>query len=178
VFGDSPFDRFYFGGDSAAISEPARRGWLLFNSPKVGCGGCHVAVHTDPRGGARALFTDHQFKNLGVGYKNGRMNDVGRYAVTGNPADWGKFRAPTLRNIALTAPYMHDGSLQTLEDVVEFYNRGGIPNPNLDPLMKQLHLSTDEQRNIVAFLRTLTSSVFEDTVALRRALLTPRSGRR
>src|SRR5262249_11754594 len=115
-----------------------------------------------PLGGAIAIFSDQRFHNLGVGYVNGRMRDTGRFEVTRDPEDWGKFKTPSLRNVAMTPPYMHDGSISTLEDVVDFYNRGGIPNPNLSPGIRPLYLSSRQKSALVAFLRTLTDSTIAD----------------
>jgi cytochrome c peroxidase len=168
VSGNSRFDRFYFGGDRTALTVAEQRGWALFNKPNMGCAGCHLPLHPDPRGRGAALFTDRSFHNLGVGYKNGRMSDVGRYAVTQNPRDWGAFKTPGLRNVALTGPYMHDGSLATLEDVIEFYVRGGIANPKLDVVIRPLELSASEKADLVSFLRSLTSEELRDRAAVER----------
>ena len=92
-------------------------------------------------------------------------NDLGLYEITGRPEDRWKYRTPSLRNIDLTAPYMHDGSLLTLEDVVRFYNEGGVENPLLDPLVRPLALTQDEQSQLVAFLRSLTGSNVDSLVA-------------
>ncbi|MNY09164.1 Cytochrome c551 peroxidase precursor [compost metagenome] len=141
----TPFER-YARGEQDAMSESAIRGAQIFHSPKGRC----IACHSGPD------LTDGQFHNLGVGLD--RPNpDVGRYAVTKNEADWGAFKTPTLRNVALTAPYMHDGSLSTLEEVVAFYNKGGIPSANQDPRIGPLNLSEQDQKDLVAFLRALTS---------------------
>ena len=94
-----------------------------------------------------------------------RVNDLGRYEVTGDPADRWKYRTPALRNVALTAPYMHDGSLATLTDVVEFYNRGGVPHETLDPLIRPLGLNAAEIGDIVAFLESLTGASIDAIVA-------------
>jgi len=103
------------------------------------------------------MFTDYAFHNIGVGVSDGRFTDPGRYTVTKDETDRGKFRTPTLRNVALTAPYMHDGSLATLKDVIDFYNKGGNPNANLDPAMKPLGLSDAEINDLIEFLQSLTS---------------------
>jgi cytochrome c peroxidase len=94
------------------------------------------------------------YANLGVGADK-PAPDVGRFAVTHDPKDWGTFKTPTLREIAHTAPYMHDGSLKTLEDVVEYYDRGGTPNQNLDQRIKPLRLSDPDKKDVVAFLNAL-----------------------
>ena len=97
-------------------------------------------------------FTDEVFHNTGVGWGGA---DVGRQAVTKQEADRGKYKTPTLRGVRLTGPYMHDGSLKTLEEVVEFYNKGGGANPNLDPVVRPLGLSKEELADLVAFLKAL-----------------------
>lgn len=171
LVGDSRFERFYLENDSMALSDSEKRGWELFRSGRAGCAGCHVPL---PEPGGRPdllVFRDNRFHNLGVGFRDGFMLDVGRYGVTGMASDWGAFATPSLRNVALTAPYMHDGSLATLEDVVAFYARGGIPNPNLDPVVRPVAFSEEERRDLVAFLGTLSTEWLADpgTVALRWA---------
>jgi cytochrome c peroxidase len=104
---------------------------------------------------------DLGFHNLGIGFAGGRFADAGRYRVTGVQSDLGAFRTPSLRNVAVTAPYMHDGSLATLEDVVDFYDAGGRPNPFLSPFIRPLYLDDYEKAALVAFLRTLTDQQFE-----------------
>lgn len=150
---DSPFDRFYYGKDSSALSPAARRGFDVFRNPRKGnCAVCHTV------GEGYALFTDDKFHNLGVGVDpEGELTDLGRYTVTGVEGDQGRFRTPTLRNIAETAPYMHDGSLKTLKDVVDFYVGGGNWNPWRDELIRPLtHLTREERTDLVAFLESLT----------------------
>jgi cytochrome c peroxidase len=143
VSGTSPYDR-YLAGDKKAMSAAAVRGLEIFNG-KGDCAACHKD----------SVFSDQSFHNLGVGMKAAKP-DIGREAVTSNPADRGKFKTPGLRNVARTYPYMHDGKTPTLEAVVEFHNTGGIPNSNLDPLIKPLGLSAREQKDLVAFLKALT----------------------
>jgi cytochrome c peroxidase len=156
VTGNSPFDRFYYGGDKKAISQAAQRGLKLFLSRKKGnCSTCHVI------GKKYALFTDNKFHNIGVGADaGGDFADAGRYAQSKNAADFGAFKTPTLRNIATTAPYMHDGSQTTLKDVVDHYVGGGTSNPNLD---KEIHsldfLTFNERADLKAFLESLTGSL-------------------
>ena len=142
VSGDAPYDRF-LRGEVAAMSAQERHGQWIFES-KGGCWKCH----TPP------LFTDERFHNTGVGVLDGRPEE-GRAAVTKERKDRGKWKTPTLRSVRLTAPYMHDGSLQTLEEVVDFYARGGNPNPHLDRKMKALDLSADDREALVAFLKSL-----------------------
>jgi cytochrome c peroxidase len=148
--GDAPFDRWW-AGDANAMNDAAKRGYDLFID-KAGCSQCHSIRQS------YALFTDHDFHNTGAGDEDGRL-DPGRDAETHNPDDKGAFRTPSLRNVELTAPYMHDGSLATLEAVVDFYSKGGEPNPHLSPLIRKLDLSKEEQADLVAFMKALTSPV-------------------
>jgi len=141
---NSPFDR-YLTGERTAISPEARRGMDIFQI-KAQCGSCHKGLD----------FTDHEFHNLGVAEPDSQQPDLGRYLVTKLEPERGAFKTPTLRNIAQTAPYMHNGTLKTLEEVVAFYNKGGGKNPHLDPAMTPLELSQQEQKDLVAFLITLT----------------------
>ncbi|HVO98168.1 MAG TPA: cytochrome c peroxidase [Bryobacteraceae bacterium] len=150
--GDSPFDRFLYKDDKTALSEAAQRGMKIFVDKKRGnCSTCHIIGET------YALFGDGKFHNIGAGINpNGEMTDLGRYEQTKVEGDKGAFRTPSLRNVALTAPYMHDGSLKTLKDVVDFYAGGGTSNPQLDPEIKELKLSGQERADLVAFLESLT----------------------
>lgn len=145
VTGDSPVDRFLLQEDSTALTPAARRGLELFRF-KAGCIRCHEPP----------LFTDENFHNTGVAWRDSVYADSGRRAVTGRLDDTGAFKTPTLRDVTLTAPYMHDGSLPTLEAVVEFYDRGGNPNRHLDPMLRPLNLTATERSDLVAFLRALT----------------------
>jgi cytochrome c peroxidase len=154
VSGNSRFDRYYFGHDPQAIGDSARRGLTLFQN-KAHCAQCHT-ISAD-----YALLSDNRFHNTGVGYHrfftylgysgNGLEGNL----VTNNKAR-GEYLTPSLRDVARTAPYMHDGSLATLADVVRFYNGGGTPNPFLDPRIRPLHLTAAEQNDLLAFLETLT----------------------
>jgi cytochrome c peroxidase len=148
VVGDAPFDKWW-AGDAAAMDDAAKRGYELFID-KAGCSQCHSLRQS------YALFTDNDFHVTGAGKDEG-AKDPGRWNVTKDEADRGAFRTPSLRNVALTAPYMHDGSLATLEDVVAFYDKGGEPHPHLSPLIHKLDLSKDEKADLVAFLKALTS---------------------
>jgi cytochrome c peroxidase len=180
---ESAFDRWYYGKQDAALSPAARNGFRLFTG-KAGCSGCH-RIDED-----HALFTDNALHNTGIGYQAAfakpttrsipvapgetlevtldrpfRRNDLGRYEITLDPADRWKYRTPSLRNIALTRPYMHDGSMTSLREVVTFYNAGGVPNENLDPLIRPLALSEAEIDDLVAFLRSLTGDNVDVIVA-------------
>jgi cytochrome c peroxidase len=173
---NAPIDRF-LGGDKTAISPPAQRGWELFNG-KARCSTCHGYVEAVP------LFTDDDFHNLGVGatridfaaasrkaaaaaaggrslddlsLSDAELSELGRFLVTKEERHLGAFKTPQLRNVALTAPYMHDGSEPTLASVIELYNRGGNPNPYLDGGMRPLGLDEQEKADLVALLETFTS---------------------
>lgn len=152
---DSPFDRWRFGHDQKAVNASAKRGFTVFSSPKKGnCAVCHVI------GKKYALFSDNKFHDIGVGVESGRISDPGRYEVTHNEADRGKFRTPSLRNIGLTAPYMHDGSLKDLKQVLDFYIGAGNSHANLD---KEIHtldfLTGQERRDLLAFLNSLNGDM-------------------
>ena len=146
--GETPFDRYEWDGITTALSNSAKRGLSLFRG-KARCSTCHIGTN----------FTDEAFHNLGAGEGAGQK-DAGRAAATGNSDDFGKFKTPSLRNVELTAPYMHDGSLATLAEVIEFYDQGGRPNPNLDEEMKPLKLSNSEKADLLNFLKNLTGPVF------------------
>jgi cytochrome c peroxidase len=162
VSGASRIDRFLVSNDQI-LTPLEHDGFHIFNG-RAGCSTCHQLFPLAPDGGAysRPLFTDFRFHNLGVGYRSGGFADTGRYGHSLIDAEWGAFRTPSLRNVARTPPYMHDGSLATLEDVVEFYSAGGRPNPNLSPLIGPLVLDEYEKAALVAFLRGLTDQDYED----------------
>jgi cytochrome c peroxidase len=185
IAGDSPFDQYRYGGEHDALNESQLRGLQLFTG-KARCVSCHTIEQT------QALFTDNRFHNIGVGFKRiagketetanaflkskreganvdvtvltmENMSELGRFAVTENATEVGAFKTPTLRNIAVTGPYMHDGSLETLEDVVTFYKNGGRLKET-DPLtpflsggIKPLDLSEQDEADLVAFMKALTS---------------------
>jgi cytochrome c peroxidase len=155
ISGNSPFDRYRFGGHKTALSPAAIRGLAIFEDKAKGnCATCHTIEEK------YALFTDGKFHNLGVGINSeGELTDVGRYEHTKSESDRGAFRTPTLRSIAKTAPYMHDGSLKTLRAVVDFYAGGGNSNPALDKDMKSLNLTSQERDDLVAFLESLTGEL-------------------
>ncbi len=143
--GNAPYDRAK-AGDENALSEAARRGMKLFFG-KAHCSACHAGPN----------FSDRGFHNIGVGMDRDDP-DLGRFLVSKLEGDKGTFKTPTLREIARTAPYMHDGSLATLEDVVEYYNRGGTPNPWLDEEIYPLKLTDQEKADLVTFLKEGLSS--------------------
>jgi cytochrome c peroxidase len=146
VTGNSPYDR-YQAGQKDALSPSAVRGMALFNG-KANCKTCHASFN----------FTDENYRNIGVGM-NEPKPDLGRYEVTKKEEDRGAFKTPTLRNLLQTAPYMHDGSETTLLEVVAFYDRGGIGNPQLSKDIKPLHLTEQEKLDLVAFLESLQGDV-------------------
>jgi len=141
--GDSPADR-YQAGDQTALADDAKRGLALFRG-KANCASCHLGPN----------LTDEGFHNTGVSLGV----DRGRLGVTGREEDRGKFKTPSLREVARTAPYMHDGSLASLDDVVDFYDGGGKPSSRLDPEVHPLGLSANEKHDLVAYLRSLTGVV-------------------
>jgi cytochrome c peroxidase len=158
--GGSPFDRYLYRGERDAISESAKRGFDIFLR-QGRCIQCHMIRCDDchPFGGTTAFFFNNRFHNLGVGFVRGLApQDAGRVEFTGRPEHTHAFRTPSLRNVELTAPYMHDGSIATLEDVVEFYARGGNPNVHLDPEIRRLNLTRQQKADLVSFLRSLTST--------------------
>ncbi len=189
VSGDSAFDRWYFSGETAAISDSAKRGFEVFLT-QGRCVSCHTVSQT------HALFTDSGFHNIGVGFSkiaadlesmaktyleakqqganvdvtvltNKNVSELGRFAVTSDITDIGAFKTSTLRNIDRTGPYMHDGSLEKLEDVVDFYNNGGKVKetdpdvPLISGGIRPLDLSDKQKDDLVAFLKTLTSPEYQ-----------------
>ena len=189
ISGDSPFDRYQYGGDLAAMSPAAIRGLKIFRG-QGRCVSCHVIEET------QALFTDNRFHNIGLGFarlagsesqvvaahlesrKKGasidqevltkdKTSELGRIVVSSELQDFGGFKTPTLRNIAKTAPYGHDGSLATLDDVVTFYNNGGRVketdpfSPYLDGGIRPLNLKKEQQADLAEFLKALTSPEYE-----------------
>jgi cytochrome c peroxidase len=138
----SPYDRFA-GGDATALTPDAQRGLTLFQG-KARCAVCHPSP----------LFTDDGFHNIGVGMQR-RQLDLGRAGITKRDGDLGAFKTPTLRNLTDTAPYMHDGSQVSLAETLDYFDRGGQPNPRLSPLIRPLGLSAAEKADLIAFLRSL-----------------------
>jgi cytochrome c peroxidase len=149
VSGNSPYDQ-YVAGDSGALTPTQRRGLALFRG-KANCAVCHLGPN----------LTDEEFHNTGVGWDKGSGRDGGRAKVSGDAADTGAFKTPTLREIHSTGPYMHDGSLATLADVIDFYDKGGEHNPYLSVEMQRLHLSSEEKSDLAEFLKALSGEVHE-----------------
>jgi cytochrome c peroxidase len=141
--GDSPFDR-YLAGDRDALTDEQRAGLRLFRG-KAGCTSCHLGPN----------LTDERFHNTGAGWPT----DEGRFAVTGAETDRGAFKTPSLRDAARTPPYMHDGNLATLADVIEFYDKGGTANPHLDREIRPLRLSPQEKSALATFLVALNGTI-------------------
>lgn len=185
IAADCPFDRYQYGGDETALSESAKRGLALYRS-KARCQECHAISEN------YATFTDNKYHNLGVGFERiqprlreiirevrmakqeGRepddavvskaeLSELGRFVVTGQMSDIGAFKTPSLRNIAVTGPYMHDGSLKTLKEVMELYNKGGEQNPFLGSV-RVLNLTDDEIDDVIEFMNSLTSPEYKHLV--------------
>ena len=147
--GDAPYDRFV-NGDRSALSAVEQAGLQMFRG-RGNCTACHVGPN----------FSDERLHDTGVAWSpsTSQFTDEGRATVTRRLEDLGAFKTPTLREVARTAPYMHDGSLATLEAVVDFYSDGGRPNPHLDPEIRPLHFSAEEKQILIAFLRSLSGSI-------------------
>ncbi len=188
IAGNSPFDRYFYGGETDALTDQQKRGFDLFVN-QGRCVSCHVIEQT------QALFTDNRFHNIGVGINNiqkdvpelatnfleaertvsevdvevltdARTSELGRFAINRDFDDLGSFKTPTLRNVAVTAPYMHDGSVETLKDVVVHYNNGGVTDVG-DPVndflsggIRPLNLEEEQIDDLVAFMEALTSPEF------------------
>lgn len=186
----SPFDRWYFGAEPEAVPRAAKRGFRLFTG-KANCSACHTieqgsalftdhGFHDTGLGWYRTMVESRSTAPVRVEIAPGQYvdmdraavrsvgdpqpNDLGRYEVTGDPAHRWQFKTPTLRNIALSAPYMHDGSFRTLRQVVEFYDQGGFPHEGIDPQIQPLGLSGDEISDLLSFLRSLTGDNVEELV--------------
>jgi cytochrome c peroxidase len=142
--GNAPYDR-YQAGDPAALSPAQVRGKDIFFK-KAACDSCHLGFN----------FTDGSYENIGIGMDKPIPADLGRFKITGREEETGAFKTPTLREIERTAPYMHNGSLGTLEEVVEHYNKGGIKNPYLNQRIKPLNLTDGEKQDLIAFLKSLS----------------------
>jgi cytochrome c peroxidase len=186
---NSDFDRWYYGKDKQALDAKAQRGFQLFNG-KASCSSCHSitrhhALFTDNNnhntgiGYAEAMGKTDKTRRVQVApgvyvdvattvitaVAEAKTNDLGRYEVTQKPEDRWKYKTPSLRNVSLTGPYMHNGAFATLQQVVEFYNRGGIANENLDPLIKPLNLTEPEIADLTVFLESLTGDNIKELVA-------------
>lgn len=179
----SPFDEWRFGNKTSAVTADVKQGFTLFI--RHGCGNCHTV------GERFAQFTDDKFHNTGIGFERSMnspretqlirlsetvtvktspsfpaesLNDLGRYEMTGISSDKWKYRTPTLRNVALTAPYMHDGSISSLGEVIAFYMKGGINNEGLDARILPFTLDKKEIKQLLSFLESLTSPHVEALV--------------
>ncbi|MDY7227827.1 cytochrome-c peroxidase [Hyalangium rubrum] len=196
--GSARFDKFIHGDDKA-LNASEKRGWALFNG-KARCNSCHAANIVSP------LFSDQKFHNIGIAahkqdfvqlarealtvVRTGdekqidelaletKFSELGRFLVTKKENDVGAFKTPTLRNVGITGPYMHDGSLVTLWDVMDHYNKGGVPNPYLDGGMQRLGLTEPEIDDVVAFLFALTDERYEKFNRQELARQTARKGKR
>jgi len=201
VAGDSPFDRYFYGGDAKALTDAQKRGFELFVN-KGRCVSCHVIEQT------QALFTDNRFHNIGVGINDiqndvpalageflmakatlaevdvkilgdKRTSELGRFAISRDFEGLGAFKTSTLRNVAVTSPYMHDGSLKTLKDVVVHYNNGGVTKEG-DPVndflsggIRPLNLTEAEIDDLVSFMEALTSPQFASLPSAARTEVKP-----
>jgi cytochrome c peroxidase len=169
----SPYDRYHYGGDDSAVSDSAKRGETLFFNQHLSCFRCHGGFNfSDATVSASTAGRQIEFHNTGLYAITGLFSypapNLGTYEYTKAPGDMGKFKTPTLRNIAITAPYMHDGSIATLEAVLDHYAAGGRTiesgphagvghnNPNKDPLVSGFALSRQERADVIAFLESLT----------------------
>jgi cytochrome c peroxidase len=179
---DSPYDRYRYGGDSRAISAAAKRGEVLFNSESLECFHCHSGFNfSDSTVHARSGFPEIAFHNTGLYNIDGRgaypPHNSGVYEITHQPKDMGRFKAPTLRNIELTAPYMHDGSVPTLAAAIAHYQAGGrtiasgksagvgSANPLKSNFISGFKLTKSEQQDLLAFLNSLTDLHFTQNPA-------------
>jgi cytochrome c peroxidase len=190
ISGRSPFDRWAQSGDQAAISQSAKRGYALFHSEKFECFHCHLGpIFTDHVTWMGKAFTDRPFHNTGLYNTDGAgaypFPNTGVEAVTKLPSDMGRFKAPSLRNVAVTGPYMHDGSIATLEEVLDHYVAGGrtiasgpnagngSTNPLKDPIIVVLTVTADERSDVIDFLKSLTDEVFLTDKAFSDPWVTP-----
>jgi cytochrome c peroxidase len=179
---NSPYDHYRYGGDPNAISASAKRGEALFNSEKLECFHCHSGINfSDSTVHERLAFPEIAFHNTGLYNIDGQgaypPNNSGTYEITSQPRDMGRFKAPTLRNIELTAPYMHDGSVATLADAIAHYQVGGrtiksgaysgigSANPLKSNFIAGFKLTDSDQQDLLAFLRSLTDLSFTQNPA-------------
>lgn len=147
ISGNSPYDKYFYQGRQNALNAAEKRGMELFFSSKTDCSSCHSDFN----------FSNYTFENNGL-YE--QYADSGRMRLTQLEEDRARFKVPTLRNVSVTGPYMHDGSIQTLEDVVNHYNAGGQQHVNKSELIRPLNLSNEERMDLVAFLNSLTDYEF------------------
>ncbi len=154
ISGGSRYDEFFFLKKNDALTDPEKRGMALFFSEKTNCAVCHEGFN----------FSNYAFENNGL-YEN--YPDAGRFRLTEDSSDVARFKVPTLRNVALTAPFMHDGSFSTLEKVVEHYNSGGKNHPHKSILVKPLGLTANEKADLVAFLESLTDEKFNSNMKFK-----------
>jgi cytochrome c peroxidase len=155
ISGNSRYDQFAYQNNTSVLTEEEKKGKDLFFSTKTNCSACHAGF----------LFTNQTFQNNGL-YE--QYADTGRQRITLLPIDRGLFKVPSLRNIALTAPYMHDGSFANLEAVIEHYNAGGVNNSNKSNLIVPLNLTVEEKSNLIAFLKSLTDNEFINNPAFKQ----------
>lgn len=146
--GNAPYDR-YHAGDKSALTPQQIKGLEVFK--KSGCINCHGGFS----------FSDDRFMNIGIGM-NSPQPDLGRYVLTHADKDWGAFKVPTLREVSRTGPYMHDGSIKTLEAVLDYYDKGGNKNKNLHPLIKPLHLSQEDKKSLLSFFESLSGEGWQN----------------
>jgi len=144
ISGNSPFDK-YVAGNKSALSESAVRGMKLFFSDRLKCSICHAGSN----------FTDEKYHSNGTKIESANP-DLGRYLVTNKESDKGKFRTPTLRDISRTSPYMHNGSIKGLNDLIDFYDKGGVTNKYKSSVIEPLRLTKEEKADLKKFLRSLT----------------------
>lgn len=154
ISGQSDYDKEFFYDIYHSMSDAALRGKQLFESERAACSSCHSGFN----------FTDYSFKNTGL-YEE--YEDSGRERLTQRVEDRALFKVPTLRNVEFTAPYMHDGSMRTLEEVVKHYNEGGKPHMNKSTRIRPLHLTQAEQSDLVAFLKSLSDTTFINNMHFR-----------
>lgn len=147
ISGNSAYDQYTFQGNKSALNDSEIRGMNLFFSSKTNCSSCHSGFN----------FTNYSFENNGL-YE--QYSDIGRMRVSGDPADESLFKVPSLRNVGVTPPYMHDGSVQTLEEVIEHYDQGGLNHPHKSNLIQPLNLTNQEKTDLIAFLHSLTDHSF------------------
>lgn len=142
ISGWSRWDRYRMG-DASALTPTEERGWEIFSGSEAGCTACHSGFD----------LSDHSYRNIG---QYAQYSDPGRERISLDPADLGKFKVPTLRNVALTAPYMHDGAMATLEEVVDHFASGGLDHPQKDPAVRAFSLDAQQRADLIAFLHALT----------------------